>query len=315
MMPTQMLMVGDVEFNTDTAKAKILLVDNDAEQASLIVDKLNNDFVVETCDSPAKAILKALGDDYSLLIVNIKLEDADGLGLCMNIKNNATLKHLPVLILIDRHDEKNLAKSLEMGMNDYVLIPIDLNELFAKVSLQIKRFKYQEKLRAEYVKIYITDMLTGLYNRQYLESYFLDILEELQSKKDNYVLCMVDIDDFKKVNDNYGHATGDKVLQYVSKTILDNIRNADFVSRFGGEEFVVIFHKLTVDKVKAVVERIKQKLLESSLLDSSKTNKIRCTISVGIDEIKPDDILQSALDRVDKKLYKAKALGKNTVVA
>ena len=126
---------------------------------------------------------------------------------------------------------------------------------------------------------------------------------------------MVDIDDFKKVNDNYGHATGDKVLQYVSKTILDNIRNADFVSRFGGEEFVVIFHKLTVDKVKAVVERIKQKLLESSLLDSSKTNKIRCTISVGIDEIKPDDILQSALDRVDKKLYKAKALGKNTVVA
>ena len=314
-MATTMLMVDDVEFNTDTTEAKVLLVESNTEQASLMVNKLSSKFIVEVCDSPAEAILKALGCDYSLLIVNMALTSVDGMELCINFKNDAKLKHLPLLILVDRYDEEKLARSLKMAINDYILMPMDFNELFAKVNLQIKRFRYQEKLRSEYVKVYITDMLTGLYNRKCLESYFSDILESLQCRKDNYVLCMLDIDDFKKVNDNYGHATGDKVLQYVSKTISDSIRIDDFVSRFGGEEFVVIFHKLTVDEVKMIVERIRKKLLESSLLDSSKNVKISCTVSAGIDEIRSDDVLQTVLDRADKKLYKAKALGKNTIVA
>ena len=86
-----------------------------------------------------------------------------------------------------------------MGIDDYIMMPIGLNELFARVRLQIKNFKYQEKLRAEYIKICITDMLTGLYNRKYLETYFSYIIKGVESREDRYVLCMVDIDDFKKV--------------------------------------------------------------------------------------------------------------------
>ena len=315
MIATNIQAVDEMEFKTDTAEAKVLLVDNNKKQTSRIVNKLRNHFTVEICDNPVEGILKALGDNYSLLIISIKSASIDGIELCMNMKHNAFLKHVPLMILMDKYDKKKLAKSLKMGMSDCVLMPINLDELFAKVSLQIKKFKYQEKLRSEYIKVYITDMLTGLYNRKYLESYFSDILGKLQDRKDNYVLCILDIDDFKKINDNYGHATGDKVLQYVSKTIFNNIRHGDFVSRFGGEEFVVIFHELTVEKAKVIIERVRKKLLESTLLDSSKSNKISCTVSAGMDEIRSDDVLQAVLDRADKKLYKAKALGKNTIVA
>ena len=314
-MVMNVVVVDEVEFNTDTKEAKILLVDNNEEQAIRIVNKLSNHFIVEICDSTLEAVLKALGGDYSLIIINIKSANINSIELCMNMKNNATSKHVPLMILMDKYDKKNLAKSLKMGMSDCILMPINLNELFAKVSLQIKKFRYQEKLRSEYVKAYITDMLTGLYNRQCLESYFSDILEKLQGKGDGYVLCILDIDDFKKINDNYGHATGDKVLQYVSKTIFNNIRHGDFVSRFGGEEFVVVFHRLTIEQAKIIAERIRKKLLKSTLLDASENNKISCTISVGIDKIRSGDVLQTVLDRADKKLYKAKALGKNTVVA
>ena len=314
-MITNIITVDEVEFNIDTAKAKILLVDNNEKQAIRIVNKLSNHFIVEVCDNPLEAVLKALGGDYSLIILNIRSANINSIELCMGMKNNAAPKHVPLMILMDKYDKKKLAKSLKMGMSDCILMPINLNELFAKVSLQIKKFRYQEKLRSEYVKAYITDMLTGLYNRKCLESYFSDILEKLQGKEDGYILCILDIDDFKKINDNYGHATGDKVLQYVSKTIFDNIRYGDFVSRFGGEEFVVVFHKLTIEQAKIIAERIRKKLLQSSLLDASKNNKINCTISIGIDKVRSGDVLQTVLDRADKKLYKAKALGKNTVVA
>ena len=126
---------------------------------------------------------------------------------------------------------------------------------------------------------------------------------------------MVDIDNFKKVNDNYGHASGDKVLKYVSKIVLKNVRSSDFIGRFGGEEFVIIMHNVTVKKAKRILERIRREIAECNLVYISKNSKISCRISAGIDEIRRNDILENVLDRVDKKLYKAKLLGKNRVIS
>lgn len=216
------------------------------------------------------------------------------------------------MVFVNRDNREKLEGKLRI--DEYLMMPIDFNELFGRVRLQIRNFQYQEKLRTEYIKVYITDRLTGLYNKEYLESYFSYIIKGVESKKDSYILCMLDIDNFKKVNDKYGHARGDRVLKYVSKIILRNVRSGDFIGRFGGEEFVVIFHKVTVKKVKEIVERIRREVAESSLVDVSEYKKIKCTVSAGIEEIRYDDTLESVLERADKKLYKAKSLGKDRVV-
>ena len=139
------------------------------------------------------------------------------------------------MVFVNRDNREKLEGKLRI--DEYLMMPIDFNELFGRVRLQIRNFQYQEKLRTEYIKVYITDRLTGLYNKEYLESYFSYIIKGVESKKDSYILCMLDIDNFKKVNDKYGHARGDRVLKYVSKIILRNVRSGDFIGRFGGEEF------------------------------------------------------------------------------
>ena len=118
----------------------------------------------------------------------------------------------------------------------------------------------------------------------------------------------------KKLN-KYGHGRGDKVLEYVSKIILENVGNRDFIGRIGGDEFVMIVHKRTVKEVKRIVERIRREVEECSVKDVSEKNKTSCTVSASIDEIRNDDILESVLERAEKRLYKAKFLGKNRVIA
>ena len=314
-MSEEVFNIGKLEFNREKESVIILLIDHNGEQGSAIVNKLSKHFEIGVCNNLGTGFLKALEGDYSLLIVNIEVADIECVKWCIEFKNTSVLKYLPLIVLVDRNDKEKLDESFKMGVYDCIMIPIDFNELFGRVRLQIRNFKYQEKLRIEYIKTYITDMLTGLYNRKYLETYFLEVIKEVESKQGSYVLCMVDIDNFKKVNDNYGHARGDRVLQKVSKIILENTGNRDFIGRLGGEEFVIIFHKLTVKKVKRIMDRIRREVGENSLKDISGGNKISCTVSGGIDEIRYNDTLEGVLGRADRKLYRAKFLGKNRVVS
>jgi two-component system cell cycle response regulator len=302
--------------NIDTKGAQILLIDDNTSQASIVSNKLRStSFVVDVCLSVNEAVLKNSNHDYSLIIINIAKESRNSIESCIKIRNSMSIKHIPLMVLIDRYEEELLLKSLEIGMNDYALMPLNINELSAKATLQVKRFKHQEKLRLMCFEMSATDDLTGLYNRKHLNSYFSQIIKKIQNENKSYTLCILDIDNFKLINDVYGHITGDNVLKSVAKIISSNIRSIDFIARFGGEEFVVVLHDVTKNQALLIIEKIKQKLTEVSILDLSKQNAIRCTISTGIDEIKGDDTLQMAVDRADKKLYHAKALGRDTIVS
>lgn len=220
--------IDELEFN-GRRRGRILVIDHNIKQASFIVSKLSRHFKIEVCGNLGAAFLKLLEKNYSLLIMNIEVADIESVEWYIKFKHTAPFKHLPLIVLTNRNEKKKLEKRLKMGIDDYIMMPIDFNELLTRARLQVRHFKYQEKLRIEYIKICVTDMLTGLYNRKYLESYFSYIIKNVESKKENYVLCMVDIDNFKKVNDKYGHGKGDRVLQYISKIILENIGDRDFI--------------------------------------------------------------------------------------
>lgn len=278
--------------DVDINGSKVLIIDDDADLINSISSKLKRkDFIVDVCKDSKKAISHCLSDNYSLIILNTEITDVNAIDLCVKIRNNAKLKSIPILVLVDEYDEDTLMKSLEIGINDYFLIPRETSELVAKAVLQMKKFHFIENLRAHYLRNATIDELTQTYNRNYLEAYF------------------------KKLNDVYGHTTGDKILKAIANIFLMNIRSSDFIARVGGEEFVIMLHDITKSEAKLVLEKLGQKVFDAEFLDYSESKKIKCTVSVGIDEIKKGDTLASAIDRADKKLYKAKGSGKNMVVA
>lgn len=156
----------------------------------------------------------------------------------------------------------------------------------------------------------ITDELTGLYNRRHL----LKVLEQQRAIANRegspFVLAFIDLDKFKLINDQYGHGIGDAVLREFSELLKDSVREVDLVSRYGGEEFVLLLNGVGIETAAVVFERIRSAVEE---LRFSEEN-LAMTISVGITEYQAPEVAKDTLGRADKLLYQAKQGGRNRVV-
>lgn len=171
-----------------------------------------------------------------------------------------------------------------------------------------KRTKDLENALVQIKQISITDKLTGLYNRHYIDS-VLDNMQKMLNRYDtNYALILLDIDDFKDVNDTYGHNIGDMVLKDFSTLLKNSIRETDILGRWGGEEFLLIVPNATKDSIFILANNLKDKIQEYDFKDVSKL-----TASFGVSILQKDDEVSSFFTRVDKSLYQAKKNGKNRV--
>lgn len=166
----------------------------------------------------------------------------------------------------------------------------------------------------EDVKLYTTDPLTGLYNRRFLNEFITKEVEISRRMEKRFSLAIIDIDDFKKVNDMHGHAAGDAVLKAVSKLMVKTMRKADVVGRYGGEEFIIIMPETSKKSAVLVLERLRCKIASEKVkLDNSRN--ISVTVSFGVSNYPADG--ESSVDMLitaDDRLYKAKREGKNRIV-
>ncbi|MEA3553045.1 MAG: diguanylate cyclase [Campylobacterota bacterium] len=165
-----------------------------------------------------------------------------------------------------------------------------------------------EKKTKKYEKMASTDQLTGLYNRYKFTELFHSEFHTMEQRENSMCVMMIDIDYFKTVNDKYGHNIGDSVLLQTSNILLKHFRNVDVVSRWGGEEFIILLPTATIENGKKIAEKIRESL---SLYDMGKGLKI--TASFGITEVKVGDCLEMAIKRADDALYEAKSSGRNCV--
>ena len=154
-----------------------------------------------------------------------------------------------------------------------------------------------------------TDSLTGLHNRDKFSQLYALEYASMINKETALSLMLLDIDLFKKVNDTYGHNTGDKVLVHLSHTLLRILRHLDVVCRWGGEEFVILLPATKIDNAKKIAEKIRAYIEESYIEDI-----IKITVSIGVTEVGKGDILSSTIDRADKALYLGKNSGRNSVI-
>ena len=157
-----------------------------------------------------------------------------------------------------------------------------------------------------------TDALTGIYNRR---AFNQKLSEELANKQNKLSIIMIDIDHFKRLNDSYGHLTGDKVLKFVASLIGKNIRGQDYLARFGGEEFVIILPNTPLENALCVADNIRSYLAKQKLYDSTNNEQLgSLTLSMGVSCRTPGDNIEKLIGRADQCLYLAKSQGRNKAI-
>jgi two-component system cell cycle response regulator len=307
----------DNNFLSDVSGARILLVDDDAVQGKQISTKLAETYHVDWVQEPDNIIQMTQDGNYDIILVSTVLSDADGLRLASQIKSQEETRNVPVLVLVDEDDSRLMLKALEMGINDYMTMPIDRNEMTARVRTQIRRKRYQDALRAQYqksVSMAVTDGLTGLYNRHFLNTHLENMVRQSVKNGKKLAIMMMDMDHFKEVNDTYGHDVGDRILKQLSEYILRVSRSTDLAARFGGEEFVVLMPETDEPSALNAANRMRDYIEKTPFIIDDQGTKLSKTLSIGVANSHPDgDSAESIIKRADEALYSAKRNGRNQV--
>ncbi|NBU28755.1 MAG: diguanylate cyclase, partial [Caulobacteraceae bacterium] len=271
--------------------------------------------VVET--DPEKALATARGP-VDIVIVNASAKNFDGLRFCANLRSDEVSRHLPVLVIVDPDDRPRLVKALEIGVNDILTRPIDPQELSARARTQIKRKRYTDFLRQNLdhsLELAVTDQLTGLHNRRYMEGQLSALARRAAMGGDPVAALMIDIDYFKKINDNFGHDVGDEVLREFAVRLASNVRAVDLPCRYGGEEFTVIMPDTQIEDAERIAERIRLHVAGSPFRVAG-GELLTVTISVGVAAtIGTSDTPETLLKRADSAVYEAKHAGRNRVIS
>jgi two-component system cell cycle response regulator len=315
------LQFGDLEATDLTrdsgAGARILVVEDESHDRETIATVLSTENDV-TCVTGAEEALTAIAQVFDLIIVSTYLKESDGFRLCSQIRSRDATRHVSILMLIDESDNERLAKGLDLGVNDYLYKPIDSNELIARTRGQIRHYRYQERLRSNYhrsVSMAVTDSLTGLYNRHYLDSYLSASMERSRIDSKSLAVAIVDIDFFKAVNDTHGHPVGDQVLRDLAARLETSVRATDMAARLGGEEFVLVMTETDLNTAQAVTARICRDIEVSPFAGSMIQNGLSITASIGVAVTdNRDETAEDLVKRADDALYEAKRGGRNQVV-
>jgi two-component system, cell cycle response regulator len=250
-----------------------------------------------------------------LVIVDLASSTFDPLRLCSQLRSNDATRRTPILLLAAPDDEGRVARALELGVNDYLLRPVDRNELLARVRTQIKRKRYDEGLRQSLrttVELAVTDPLTGLQNRRFLESHLPGVMERARTEERPLSLFIADIDHFKQINDRRGHDVGDEVLKEFARRIRNGSRASDLCCRLGGEEFVVVMPDTDGSVASQIAERLRFLIADSPFRCGSDVVPVTVSVGLAVFDRTADDIA-SLMKRADRSLYAAKHGGRNRV--
>lgn len=301
--------------NEDYAAAQILLVEDNPRDQVRLQRMIEGQFRTEMTADGIDALNRARQVEYDSVVVSLSLQNPDGLRLCSQFRTTEETRNVPILLLVGPDDQKQLVKGLEIGVTDYVVRPIDRNEFIARLRAQVRRKRYQDRLRLHYqqsMEMAVTDPLTGLYNRRYMASHLATLLAQSASQHGTAV-AILDLDHFKLVNDTHGHPAGDDVLREVGSRIVRNIRGIDMACRYGGEEFVVLMPDTDLESSEVVANRLLQAIGGKSIATRS-AGELTVTCSIGCTSSLESDTADSLLKRADDALYEAKNGGRNRIV-
>jgi two-component system cell cycle response regulator len=307
---------SDTPAAEDVGPARILILEDDQFAAARMAETLRpiaSSILNASSCAQAQGLLDA---DIELIITSLSIE-SDPLRLVSQCRANESFRQLPILLIAEDRDLCRLAKGLDLGANDYLIRPVDRNELLARTATQVRRKRLQDRLQESYrrsLSLALTDELTGLYNRRYLFAHLDELIGRVHKDGISAAVLLFDIDHFKQVNDTYGHPAGDDVLRELAARTVNSVRSVDLVARFGGEEFVVVMPETDLAIAASVAERVRAAVAREPFALRGIGEKLLVTISVGVAAAGDQDDRDKLLKRADDALYAAKTRGRNCVV-
>jgi two-component system cell cycle response regulator len=298
--------------------ARVLVIEDKVFESEKFIETLKRDEdTVTAVKTGEQAIILAQQNEYDIITVSLGLATEDPLRLCSHLRSNEHTRSIPILLVGEETDMPRLAKGLEMGAYDYILRPVDRNELLARVRTQVRRKRYQDHLRSNYeqsLSLALTDSLTGIFNRRYLMVHLEKLISKSRETEKALCVMLLDIDHFKHINDSYGHAVGDEVLRGFSERIGRSVRSFDLVARLGGEEFVVILPDTSLETSILVAERLRRVTAETPFKISLPIGQLPVTVSIGATLVESGLMnVEECLKAADAELYRAKEDGRNCV--
>ena len=247
--------------------------------------------------------------DISLVVTDYNMPVVNGLDLTKELRKDHDKNDLPIIAVSSSDDEEVLALFLKNGANDYIKKPFSKEEFYCRIDNTVEAYENVQAVLNSANR----DFLTGLYNRRY---FFAHIGEYIQKAEEEYLglyIAMLDIDNFKKINDTYGHEDGDKAIIGLSELLRTNTQQQDLVARFGGEEFCVALLAQNDEIAFDVMERIRQKV-EAFSFRAHNGQEISFTVSIGLCKYEEGEDINEVINQADMNLYEAKNSGKNRVI-
>lgn len=317
-------------------KTSILIVD-DLKENHLVMESVITDpeLNIVKAMSGEEALSLCLEHDFAVIFMDVQMPGMDGFETAELLRSIERTKNIPIIFVTAiSKEQKSIFKGYEVGAVDYLFKPIDpiilksKAKIFKKIYNQRRiieeqaielKLKVDELVQLKEEKdvlenISMEDCLTNIFNRRGLERFSEMHWKNCERYSLDYSVIMIDIDRFKKYNDNYGHLNGDKVLKNVATVINESLfRAEDIVGRYGGEEFLVIMPNVDSEGAINIAKRIESEISSLNIIHDYNDNRGKLTVSMGIASVVPNEniTLQGIIDTADQLLYKAKKNGRN----
>lgn len=303
--------------HTTTRNSQIAIVTKDIdftdEFSTELSGKLDVTFCVHDLDdyqniSPESAMIVLLDSgrmtDHHLRILS-------------NIQCSAAHKAIPTICLCGPSAPNFWARAVEFGAVDCMESSFPIDRIAVRIAATLRTERMTNRLRSTMssrIKEAVTDPLTGVYNRRYCERYLRRALSADDAEQHNLVLMMIDVDNFKALNDAFGHPTGDRILKTVGELLQNNMRASDMIARVGGDEFMVVLPNIPNHTAKLLAERVRRLVYSHCTLDADPQGATRPTISIGLaaSNCQPTDMM-ALWSAADAALYLAKRQGRNKI--
>jgi diguanylate cyclase (GGDEF)-like protein len=290
------------------SQIKVLIIDDSITVRSQLKYFLNSQLFKVLSATTSLDGLKVLenNSDIKIIITDYNMPDINGVELLKIIRRNFSKNKLAVIGISS--DENSSISFLKHGANDFINKPFIKEEFICRLNNTAEALENVEKLE----EIAYKDFLTKIANRKYFFEKAQVYFENSKEQNTPSAVAMIDIDNFKIINDTYGHSVGDEVIKSLAKLLSDNIKGQDIVARFGGEEFVLYLQDISPSNASNFMKSLCRKISKQKIL-LSETQHINYTVSIGLDTQKQDTLTQK-INNADKLLYEAKKSGKNRVV-
>lgn len=291
---------------TEIEKVPVLLVDDRPENL-IALEALLEDMGLEifTAASGNAALQLTLKHDFAIVLMDVRMPDMDGFEVAKLMRANPRTRRLPIIfVTATMKDIEHEFKGYEAGAFDYLLKPIAPTIIRCKIKVFCELYNAMKTIE----RIARVDALTGAWNRRQFDEVVERELDRSKRYGHPLSLMLFDIDHFKKINDNNGHAEGDRVLRLVADDIRGILRKPDSLTRWGGEEFIVLMPNTGLSNATILAERIRTGLASHAIDGVGPV-----TVSIGVAEYVPSDSCDQWVARADDAMYKAKHSGRNRV--